>query len=261
MDLAGKVVVVTGAASGIGAAMARRLGELGAKVVVADVDENNGSLVAKQVGDNARFVKLDVTSPDSWKQALDQVVAEFGGLDILHCNAGVLTRPANAPEPHDYFLPWMTLDLYRKVMGINVDGVVLGTMAAVPHLQARGGGKIIITSSPGGLGGWAADPFYSMSKSAVNNWTMGAAPMLQEQNITINAAMPGGVVNTNMLLPQWKEHEDLKDVTALEPETIAAGIIELMQRDEGTGIVYIVLPDSTLAPVLPQPRPDAEVRK
>ncbi len=186
---------------------------------------------------------------------LDEVAKELGGIDIVHCNAGVLSRPPSAPDPHDYFLPWMTEELYLKVMGINVDGVVYGTLAATPHLQNRGGGKIIATSSPGGLSGWAADPYYSMSKSAVNNWVMGIAPALQEQKITINAAMPGGMINTNMFRPQWKELDELKAITPLEPEVIATGIIELMERDDTNGVVYMVTPDSQLIHILPPQQP------
>src|SRR3954469_591063 len=251
MDLKGKVVVVTGSANGIGASMARQLAALGSDVVVADVDESNGELVAKELGDRGRFKKLDVTSLDSWTSVLDSVAKELGGIDIVHCNAGVLTRPPSAPDPHDYFLPYMTYDGYRKVMTINVDGVVFGTLAALPHLQSRGGGKVIATSSPGGLAGWPADPYYSMSKAAVNNWIMGIAPALAEQNITINAPMPGGMINTNMFRPQWKDLPDLKAITPLEPDVIAKGIIELMQRDEGTGVVYMVTDQSQLLPILP----------
>src|SRR5438477_10514411 len=246
MDLAGKVAVVTGAASGIGAATVRQLAAKGADVVVADIDESNGQLVAKELGDRGRFKKLDVTSLKSYTTLFDEVANELGGIDIVHLNAGVLSRPPSAPDPHDYFLPWMTEELYLKGMGINVDGVVYGTMAATPHLQKRGGGKIIATSSPGGLSGWAADPYYSMSKAAVNNWVMGIAPALEEQKITINAAMPGGMINTNLFRPQWKELDELKAITPLEPEVIATGIVELMERDEGTGVVHMVTPDSQL---------------
>ena len=85
---------------------------------------------------------------------------------------------------------------------------------------------------------------------------MGIAPVLQEQKITINAAMPGGMINTNMFRPQWKELDELKAITPLEPEVIAAGIIDLMERDDTNGVVYMVTPDSQLIHILP-PAPPA----
>src|SRR4051794_16146086 len=187
VDLSGKTVFITGAASGIGAATARQLGAQGASIVVADVDKDNGAAVAKELGDSGRFVRLDVTKQADWEKA----VKDVGTIDILHLNAGVLTRPPDAPDPHDYVLPWLNEKGLRKVMGINVDGVVFGTLAAVDVLESRPGSQIVSTSSPAGLGGWAADPFYAMSKAAVNSWVQAMGAVLGPKGIRVNGVMPG----------------------------------------------------------------------
>ena len=133
MDLSGKVAIVVGASRGIGRAYALALARAGANVVVADVDKSNGEAVAKELGDKGRFIRLDVTKQAEW----DKAVKDVGAIDILHLNAGVLTRPPDAPDPHDYVLPWLNEKGLRKVMGINVDGVVFGTLAAVDTLESR----------------------------------------------------------------------------------------------------------------------------
>jgi 3alpha(or 20beta)-hydroxysteroid dehydrogenase len=252
MDLAGKNVVITGAASGIGASTARQLAALGATVVVADVDEVNGKKVAAELGDRGRFVRLDVTKQADWEKAVKDVVGDLGGIDVLHLNAGVLTRPPDAPDPHDYVLPWLDERGLRKVMSINVDGVVFGTLAAVDTLEARPGSQIVITSSPAGMGGWAADPYYAMSKAAVNSWVQAMGTVLGPKGIRVNGVMPGAPINTSMLRPQWKDHPDLAGVTPVEPDVMGTAIVELMQRDEGTGVVYIITPDAALVQAVPR---------
>jgi NAD(P)-dependent dehydrogenase (short-subunit alcohol dehydrogenase family) len=252
VDLSGKVVLITGAASGIGASTARQLGGLGATVVVADVDETNGQRVAGELGERGRFVRLDVTQQADWERVVKEVVADLGGIDVLHLNAGVLTRPADAPDPHDYVLPWLDEKGLRKVMSINVDGVVFGTLAAVDTLESQAGSQIVITSSPAGMGGWAADPYYAMSKAAVNSWVQAMGTVLGSKGIRVNGVMPGAPINTSMLRPQWKNHPDLAGVTPVEPEVMGRAIVELMQRDEGTGVVYIITPDAALVPAVPR---------
>jgi len=240
VDLSGKVAVVTGAANGIGAATARKLAALGTYVVVADIDEQNGQAVAGELGDQGTFKKLDVTSLASYEQLYDETVKEQGGIDIVHLNAGVLTRGGDDPEPHDYVLPRLTEKNFRKVESINIDGVVFGTIAAVPHLEARGGGQFVMGSSPAGMGGWAADPYYALSKAAVNSWTQAMGAVLAEKNIRVNGVMPGAPVDTAMFRPQWKEHIDLQGATIVSPESMADAILELMQQEEGTGVVYLL---------------------
>ena len=144
------------------------------------------------------------------------------------------------PSPTTTCCPGSPRRTFRKVESINIDGVVFGTIAAVPHLEARGGGQFVMGSSPAGMGGWAADPYYALSKAAVNSWTQAMGAVLAEKNIRVNGVMPGAPVDTAMFRPQWKEHIDLQGATIVSPESMADAIIELMQRDDGTGVVYLL---------------------
>lgn len=238
--LNGQVAVVTGAANGIGAATVRRLASLGAKVVMADVDEVNGRALAQELGAGCCFKRLDVSQLAAHETLYAETVAEFGRLDIVHLNAGVLTRGADHPAPNDPVLPHLTEANLRRIEAINLDGVVFGTIAALPHLGAGDGGQIVVTSSRSSLGPSAIDPYYGLSKAAVNSWTISMAAVLADRSIRVNGVIPGGGVDTAMFRPQWRDRTDFRDIPLLTPGSIAEGVVALMQRDEGTGVVYLV---------------------
>lgn len=186
-DLGGKVVLITGGASGIGAATARLAASDGATVVLCDVDENNGREIADEI--SGRFVPLDVTSPLSWAQATQ----DLEQLDIAILNAGVEFRdPADFKRTADNPGEW-NLDLYEKARGVNVDGVAFGLHALVPVFERLGGGSITVTASIAGLIPWSPDPIYSMTKWAAVGLVRASATSLRRQNILINAVCPGGV--------------------------------------------------------------------
>lgn len=186
-DLGGKVVLITGGASGIGAATARLAASDGATVVLCDVDENNGREIADEI--SGRFVPLDVTSPLSWAQATQ----DLEQLDIAILNAGVEFRdPADFKRTADNPGEW-NLDLYEKARGVNVDGVAFGLHALVPVFKRLGGGSITVTASIAGLIPWSPDPIYSMTKWAAVGLVRASATSLRRQNILINAVCPGGV--------------------------------------------------------------------
>ena len=186
-DLGGKVVLITGGASGIGAATARLAASDGATVVLCDVDENNGREIADEI--SGRFVPLDVTSPLSWAQATQ----DLEQLDIAILNAGVEFRdPADFKRTADNPAEW-NLDLYEKARGVNVDGVAFGLHALVPVFERLGGGSITVTASIAGLIPWSPDPIYSMTKWAAVGLVRASATSLRRQNILINAVCPGGV--------------------------------------------------------------------
>ena len=156
-DLAGKVAVVTGGGSGIGLATATRLADAGASVAVVDLDGASAErAAATSVGSASRPTWA---GPTQWPGIVDAVTARFGGIDLAHLNAGVTTGEADITA--------LTDETYRRVMSVNVDGVVYGVRALVPALAARGGGAIVATASLAGLIGFSPDPIYCLTKHAV----------------------------------------------------------------------------------------------
>lgn len=189
-DLHGRVALVTGGASGIGAAVARRLASRAATLVVVDVDEAGACGVADETGGQA--MAADVSDPE----ALAAVVAEterlYGRLDVVHLNAGAGGGQAGTED----------LDVagYRRVVGVNVDQVVYGTCAAVPALRRAGGGTIVATASLAGLVPLPSDPIYTMTKHAVIGYVRAAGEALGGQGITLCALCPG-FADTPMIAP------------------------------------------------------------
>ncbi|NUT49773.1 MAG: SDR family NAD(P)-dependent oxidoreductase [Saccharothrix sp.] len=179
VEFEGKVALVTGAANGIGAGVARRLAAGGAGVVVADVDEARGKAVADEV--DGVFAHCDVRDPARNEAAVAAAVERFGGLDIAVLNAGIATGFGLG----DDFDP----ERYRTVMGINLDGVVYGVHAALPELRKRGG-RIVATASMAGLMAMPMDPLYGANKAAVVGLVRGLGPVLAADGVTVNAVCP-----------------------------------------------------------------------
>lgn len=180
-DLTGKVAIVTGGASGIGAATARLLAAAGATVVVSDLNEPAGREVAGEVGGD--FIPCDVSDLDANAQLIAETTARHGGVDLVHLNAGVSTGCSLGDD--------FDLALYRRAMGANLDGVVFGLHHALPALRARGGGAIVATASLAGLVGMPFDPVYTANKHAVVGLVRSAGPALLQEGIRLNAICPG----------------------------------------------------------------------
>ena len=181
MNLQDKVILVTGGASGIGRATSLALAEAGAVVVVADLNEKAGSAVAEQVG--GHFVRVDVADLESNKAMVDFAVERAGGVDGAFLNAGVSTGCGIGDD--------FDLELYRRAMGVNLDGVVFGAHAVLPALRERGGGAIVATASLAGLTGMPMDVVYTANKHAVVGFVRGLGPALQGDGIRVNAVCPG----------------------------------------------------------------------
>jgi len=164
--LAGKVVLITGAASGIGRSMAEMFVGEGARVVIADIDHVEGESLAVLLGTPAIFVPLDVTSEDQWVVALDRAVAAFGRLDGLVNNAGIVSI-GNVEKT--------SLADWRRVHSVNLDGVFLGCKHAIPILRRAGGGAIVNISSVAGLVGDPTLAAYCSSKGGVRLLTKSVA--------------------------------------------------------------------------------------
>jgi len=181
MDLSNKVALVTGGASGIGAASVRLLAAAGAKVAVVDLDESGAKAVAEEVGGIA--VPGDVSRPDAMNTIVADVEQQLGRLDVVYLNAGIGAGQRGIED--------LDLELYRKIMGVNVDHVVFGTTAAVPALRRAGGGNIVVTASLAGLVPAPGDSIYTLTKHAVVGYVRGAASLLAGEGIRINAVCPG----------------------------------------------------------------------
>ena len=186
MRLADKVAIITGAASGMGAATARRFGTEGAKVVVADMLEQEGRAVADSIGEaggTAVFMALNVTDEAGWKTVLEQTVRAFGRLDILVNNAGISGSATN---------DLLDSGLWERVMAVNSTGVFLGTAAAVRQMRRNGGGSIVNLSSISGVVGQSmVHMSYNAAKGAVRVMTKSTAVQFGKERIRCNSVHPG----------------------------------------------------------------------
>lgn len=183
-DLTGKVAIITGGASGMGAEHARLFAARGAKVVITDVNEENGTAVASEIGESAIFIKHDVTSESDWETVVAKTIETFGQIDILVNNAGILIMKS---------IEDTSIDDYKKLMTINVDSVFIGIKAVVPHMKERGTGSIVNISSAAGLVGQPSALAYTASKFAVRGMTKSAAIDLGLFGIRVNSVHPGSI--------------------------------------------------------------------
>ncbi len=186
MRLDGKVALITGAASGMGASMARIFAREGGKIVVADVLEAEGQEVVADITKNngaAMFRRLDVTSETDWQQAIDATLAAYGKLDILVNNAGISGSAAA-----DFY----DSAAWDRLMSVNATGVFLGIKYAIPPMKAAGGGAIVnISSMSGIIGHDHVHVGYNASKGAVRTLTKVAAVQHGRDNIRVNSIHPG----------------------------------------------------------------------
>jgi NAD(P)-dependent dehydrogenase (short-subunit alcohol dehydrogenase family) len=225
--LGGKVALVTGAAGGIGRATARALAGEGATVVAADVDAAGAQAIAAEVGGHA--LACDVSDLDANAAAVAFAVDTCGGLDLVHLNAGV---GSGCGVDGDF-----DLALYRRAMGVNLDGVVFGLHAALPALRARGGGAIVATSSLAGLTGVAYDPLYCANKHAVVGLTRSLGPPLEEEGIRLNAVCPGFAESA--IIEPLRELIAASGVAVIPAEQVARAVVELFAGDAAGECVVI----------------------
>ena len=244
---AGKVALVTGGSNGIGAAVARRLAGHGARLVLADVDQERGSALAGEIG--AVFVRCDVREPGDGVAAVAAAVDRFGGLDLAFLNAGVATG-CGVGEGFDPAA-------YRRAMAINLDGVVFGVEAALPALRARGGGDIIATASMAGLTATPFDPIYGANKAAVVGLVRALGPALEADGVRVNALCPS-FADTDILGP-IKSHLEETAFPILTVDAVVDAFVAILAAD-GTGQCWYVVPGRPPEPFrfrgVPGPRPE-----
>jgi 3alpha(or 20beta)-hydroxysteroid dehydrogenase len=186
--LDGKVAIVTGGAQGQGAAICRGFVAEGACVVIADIADEPGELLAKELGDAAQFQPLDVTNEDDWTATVEAAGASYGPPTVLVNNAGILMFEE---------LTKTTLDAYDKLIRINQYGTFLGMRSVVTTMEEAGGGSIVNTSSIEGLGGMPFLVAYTASKFAIRGMTKAAAMELGPKGIRVNSVHPG-MIDTGM---------------------------------------------------------------
>lgn len=184
--LDGKLAIVTGGARGQGEAESRLLAREGAAVIIADVLEAEGKALADELtnaGHEARFIRLDVTDPESWAKVVDLAAAWKHRVDILVNNAGIINRTTVAST---------TLDAWEKVLKVNLTGAFLGIQAVRPLMAEKGGAIVNISSNSGFSGHY--DPAYTASKWGLRGLTRSAAMEMVGEGIRVNAICPGLVV-------------------------------------------------------------------
>jgi NAD(P)-dependent dehydrogenase (short-subunit alcohol dehydrogenase family) len=200
-DLEGKVAVVTGGAMGIGRSTAVLLAREGARVLLADVAEEEAEETLRQIekdGGESLFVRADVSRPEDVKAAVDVAVEAFGKLDILHNNVGIALGGSVVET---------TEDLWKRVLDVNLGGVYRGCKYAIPHMIENGGGSIVNSASVQGLRGFKGWAAYAASKGGIISLTKQVAREYAEYNIRVNCVAPGTIL-TPMNAQVFEEAED-----------------------------------------------------
>lgn len=211
-ELAGKVAIITGGASGIGEATVELFVKEGARVVFADINRQRGEEMAAALGDNARFKCTDVSQADQVQALVDYAIAEFGGLHIMFNNAGI------SGAQHDRFLNDDFAD-FDRVVGINLFGMIKGSQAAARHMSTHGGGVIINNASIAGLLPGHALMTYRATKAAVIMVSKSIAIDLAEYGIRVNCLAPGHIRSplTSFAIPGLTAEQIAKVKEAVSP--------------------------------------------
>jgi 3-oxoacyl-[acyl-carrier protein] reductase len=236
MRFDGKTAIVTGAGSGFGEAIATRFAREGARVVLADVNEENGRRVASAIageGGTARFVRTDVSRAADVKAMVDEALSAFGGLDVLVNNAGFSHRTMPLWE--------LPEEEYERVFATNVRGVYLGCKYAVPVMKQRGGGVIVNTASIGAVAPRPGITAYNATKGAVITMTRGLALEVAPFKIRVNAVNPvaaetgfmKGAVGVDKLPDEFRKQlvATIPLGRLTEPRDVAAAVLFLASPD------------------------------
>ncbi len=231
-----RVALVTGGAMGMGAAHVRAFVAEGARVVVADVAEAEGSALAESLGDAATFVNLDVTDADQWARAISATLELFGRLNVLVNNAGIFTTGALGEYP---------VDVWNKTLAVNLTGAFLGMSSALPALKAAAPSSVINVSSTAGIEGYAGCVGYSASKWGLRGLTRSAALELAGEGVRVNSVHPGAIATPLLAGVRDFGEADLEGSSLnrlARPEEIT-GLVIYLASDESsfcTGAEFVI---------------------
>ncbi|MBT2248177.1 glucose 1-dehydrogenase [Arthrobacter sp. BHU FT2] len=234
--LSGKVALITGGAMGLGAAHARAFVEEGAQVVIADLADDKGEELAKELGDAGLFVHLDVADPDQWDVAVAQSVDHFGKLNVLINNAGIFTTGC---------LEEYSLKTWDKTIAVNLTGAFLGLKSAVAALAKAAPSSVVNISSTAGVQGYPGFHGYSASKWGLRGLTRSAALELADRTIRVNSVHPGGIATPLLHAVREIDESDFAGSTLkrlARPEEIT-GIVVHLASDESsfvTGAEFVI---------------------
>ncbi|WP_296448213.1 SDR family NAD(P)-dependent oxidoreductase [Rhodoferax sp. UBA5149] len=235
-EFSGRVAVVTGSTSGIGEAIARRLSELGASVVINSASSvEAGEKLAKELGDNALYVQADISDKASGERLLAATLQRFGKLDILVNNAGWTTV-----VPH-HDLEALTDDIFTRTFDVNVIGTWILTKAAMPYLKQSDDGNVVNITSVAGVRPVGSSIAYSMTKAALNHMTLLLAKSCGP--VRVNAVAPG-LVETPWTKDWQAQHDGVKAMAPLKrsatPDDCVQATLGLLRTRYATGQIFVV---------------------
>jgi 2-dehydro-3-deoxy-L-rhamnonate dehydrogenase (NAD+) len=226
-EVDGQTAIVTGAANGIGEVISKRLANAGARVAIADIDEQAAAAAAERIGERAFPIPLDITDANSVRQAIEMVLARTQSLEIVVNNAGLAGKAAPVWEQTD--------DDWSRVLAVNVTGPFFMCRAVMPHMRSRGYGRVVNIASIAGKEGNPNMVAYSASKAAIIGLTKSIAKEVATEGICVNAVSPA-VIRTKMLdqlTPAQVSYmvERIPMKRTGEPEEVAAVVHFLSSRD------------------------------
>lgn len=233
VDLAGKVIAITGAASGIGLACAKECIAAGATVALVDRNEAALKTVCDDLGDDAFSIVTDVANPDSVDQMLPKILGKAGRLDAFHANAGAyIGGDVLEGDP----------DAWDRVLNLNINAAFRSVQAVLPHLAKQGSGDIIMTSSIAGVVPVVWEPIYTASKHAVQAFTHSVRRQVAKHGVRVGAVLPGPVVTA--LLDDWpkeKMEQALAEGSLMQPKEVADCVVFMLSRPANVTIRDLVI--------------------